>query len=279
MGVRTFACVLAGVCALGVVTAEADARTKMKRANVKLELPKSKPKPQPKFPESEVTLDEVGRAPGLVAYPPKTREKAQPVTVFLHGMCDEPENECPWIAGAATESGWLLCPRAPLRCSGGGSIWPIDDRFPKSVEGSVSRLQTDYPGTVDPDAKRTLVGFSLGAIRAADLVQRKGNGFSSAIFIGAKFELDAERLRKAGVKRVLLAAGDHDMMKWRMVDQAKKLRRGGFPVAFVSLGKVGHWFPSDMRQKMETALDWVHGNDDAFEPERLGELEFVPGEG
>lgn len=275
---RTFACVLVGVCALGVAAEEARARVvpKRERTEIRPVARKRETPPQPRFPASAVRLDEAGNKPGFSAYPPKDTHAARPVTVFLHGMCDEPENECPWIANASTEGGWLLCPRATLRCQGGGSIYPGDERFPKSVKESVERLSTEYPGTVDAKAERTLVGFSLGAIRAAELVQREGSGFQSVIFIGAKFELDATRLRKAGVKRVVLTSGDHDMMKWRMVEQAKKLRRQGFPVAFMSLGKVGHWFPNDMERRMRVALDWVHGDDDAFEPKTLGELEYVP---
>lgn len=277
--VRTFACVLAGVCALGVAAEEARARVSRPKPKRELRIATKHVEPsppKPAFPASGVQLEEEHAKPGFSAFPPKDKATPKPVTVFLHGMCDEPENECPWLASASTDGGWLLCPRATLRCNGGGSIWPGDDRFPKSVEESVERLSFEYPGTVDPDADRTLVGFSLGAIRAAELAQREGSGFQSVIFIGAKFELDAKRLRKAGVKRVLLTSGDHDMMKWRMVEQAKKLRRQGFPVAFMSLGKVGHWFPNDMEQKMKVAFDWVHGNDRAFEPKSLGELEYVP---
>ncbi len=275
--------VLAVVCALGAVgaaelvtTSSVEARQKTRVTEIPPEKPKApKREAKPSFPKSAVELAEGKGKPGLVAFPPKQRTRAQPVTVFLHGMCDEPQNECPWVAGAATDGGWLVCPRATMRCQGGGSIWPFDGRFPKSVEGSVARLSAEYPGTVS-EKDRTLVGFSLGAIRAADLAQQPGNGFESAIFIGAKFELDASRLRKAGVQRVLLTSGERDMMKWRMVAQAKKLRRQGYPVAFMSLGKVGHWFPDDMEARMQTALRWVHGDDDAFEPSAVGELEFVP---
>lgn len=276
--VRTFACVLVGVCAIAVAAEEARAR--VARPKLKSELrvttKKKETPPKPVFPASVVHVEEDRKKPGFSAFPPKDTNTAKPVTVFLHGMCDEPENECPWLASSSTDGGWLLCPRATLRCSGGGSIWPGDDRFAKSVEESVERLSFEYPGTLDPESDRTLVGFSLGAIRAADLAQREGSGFQSVIFIGAKFELDAKRLRKAGVKRVVLTSGDHDMMKWRMVAQAKKLRRQGFPVAFMSLGKVGHWFPNDIEQKMKVAYEWVHGNDSAFEPKTAGELEFVP---
>jgi len=274
--------VLATVCTLVAlstgVTEPVSARETRKPAAVVIkEKAEKKPPAAPKlsFPKNAVELAEEKGAVGLVAHPPKKQDHAQPVTVFLHGMCDEPQNECPWLSDAATERGWLVCPRATLRCEGGGSIWPFDSRFEKSIEGSLSRLSAEYPGTVVTD-KRTLVGFSLGAIRAAALAQQPDNGFSSAILIGAKFSLDAKLLRKAGVKRVLLTSGDRDMMKWRMVEQAKKLRRQKYPVAFMSLGNVGHWFPSDMEDKMAKALAWVHGDDSAFEPKTTGELEFVP---
>ncbi len=90
-------------------------------------------------------------------------------------------------------------PPLARRCvaAGGGSIWPFDGRFPKSVEGSEALLSAEYPGTVSEKHSHPLV-FSLGAIRAADLAQQPGNGFESAISIGAKFELGRLALAQGG---------------------------------------------------------------------------------
>ena len=150
-------------------------------------------------------------APGALVHPPRD-ETERRVTVMLHGMCDEPAYECPHFVGAVTEHSWLVCPRATLRCDGGGSIWPW------------------------------------------------------------------QTLRRAGVERLLLAAGDYDMMKWHMAAEARRLVRQGFPAAFISLGEIGHWFPEDFEERLRRGLRWMNGDDFAFEPSAPGEVVWRPGE-
>ncbi|MCC6214959.1 MAG: hypothetical protein IT376_08830 [Polyangiaceae bacterium] len=211
-----------------------------------------------------IVLDERPEEPGLIAYPPRAGRQ-RGLAVFLHGMCDEPEWECPRVSDGVADHGWLVCPRAPLRCSGGGSIWPGDDRHVAAVDASVSRFDREV-APIDASAPRTLIGFSLGALRAAELVQRRRGGWQSAILIGAKVQLDARRLRAAGLERVVLMAGERDMMKWHMVGQARALARAGFPVAFVSLGPVGHTLPRVLPDAVRRSLLWAGGEDGALTP-------------
>lgn len=223
---------------------------------------------------SPVVLQESPTAPGALVYAPQSAG-ARGVTVMLHGMCDEPENECPYFAGAVTRGSWLLCPRARLRCNGGGSIWSWQ-RFEHTVEASVARVASEHPGAIDIERGRTLVGFSLGAIRGMDLAHRSDGRYSAVVLIGAKVHPDARRLRAAGVERLLLAAGDYDMMKWQMAGEARRLVRQGYPAAFMSLGKVGHWFPRDFQQRLAKGLAWAQGDDAAFVPSAPGEVAFRP---
>ncbi|MBK7578710.1 MAG: hypothetical protein IPI67_00775 [Myxococcales bacterium] len=190
-------------------------------------------------------------------------------------MCDEPEWECPHFASSTTENGFLVCPRANLRCDGGGSIWSFDKRFGAAIEASIARAASEFPEHVAAGGARTLIGFSLGAIRAIDLANTGDGHWRSVIAIGAKVHPRASQLRQAGVQRVVLAAGEHDMMKWYMVGEAKKLARAGFPVAFMSMGKVGHTFPRDLEPRMKRAIAWANGDDSAFVPSEKGELAFT----
>jgi predicted esterase len=194
---------------------------------------------------------------------------------MLHGMCDEPQYECPYFASAVTDGSWLVCPRASLRCDGGGSIWPWQT-FEQDIEASVTRVSASYPGELDTTRGRTLIGFSLGAIRGMDLAHSADGRYPSVVLIGAKIHPNAERLRRAGVERLLLAAGDHDMMKWHMAGEARRLVRQGFPAAFMSLGKIGHWFPKDFPERLARGLAWAHGDDAAFEPTAPGEIAWRP---
>ncbi len=201
-------------------------------------------------------------------------KKPVPVAVMLHGMCDEPQYECPYFVGATQTPRWLLCPRASMRCEGGGSIWSFRD-FQRTVEASVHHAKRLHPHSLD-DSQRILIGFSLGAIRGIDVLHEGAGRYQGGILIGAKFYPSASQLRAAGVKRLVLMSGDYDMMKWHMVQQARKLAYQRYPVAFMSTGKIGHWFPRDFPTHLERAMAWIDGDDAAFRPKRLGELAFVP---
>lgn len=240
------------------------------------EAPPAEPEAPP-LPSGPLYLNDERGTPNVLAYPPRRATPApRAPTVMLHGMCDEPEWECPHFASATNDRGFLICPRANLRCDGGGSIWSGDKRFEASIEASIARVAAEHPAHVDASAGRTLIGFSLGAIRAVELANDGGGKWRSVIAIGAKVHPRADRLRKAGVERIVLAAGDHDMMKWHMVGEAKRLARAGFPVAFMSMGKVGHTFPRDMEARMKRALAWTDGDDAALTPTAAGEMVFVP---
>lgn len=229
---------------------------------------------RPSFPAGPTKLEAPRGDNHVLVYPPRRAEVKRPVTVMLHGMCDEPEYECPHFASATTGRSWLVCPRANLRCEGGGSIWSADKRLGKTIEDGIARVDAEYPGAVDAGRGRTLIGFSLGAIRGMDVAHSGEGKYRSAILIGAKIYPDAKRLRAAGVERLVLAAGEHDMMKWHMVSQTKKLVRQGYPAAFMSLGKIGHAFPRDLPERMERALAWANGDDSAFVPRERGEIAF-----
>jgi predicted esterase len=223
----------------------------------------TRPDPVPAQPE---TLVDAMGAPSAVVYAPaQTKPEARAITVMLHGMCDEPQWECPYFANATTPGGWLVCPRANVRCDGGGSTWSFDGRFSAAVESSVQRVKNEHPEEVDDTQGRTLIGFSLGALRAMDLAHEGGGKYPYVILIGAKVYPNAKKLRAAGVQRIVLAAGEHDMMKAHMLAQAKKLARQGFPAVFMSLGKVGHTFPKDMDARVARATAWLHGDDAALD--------------
>ncbi len=276
--VSAVVCSLSAALALSVASGrvqEAEARSAPPPTTIRRE-PPPKPEPPP-LPNGPIYLNDARGTPNVLAYPARKASAApRPPAVMLHGMCDEPEWECPHFASATTDRGFLVCPRANLRCEGGGSIWSADPRFAASIEASIARVAAEYPAHVDAGGGRTLIGFSLGAIRAVDLANSGGGKWRSVIAIAAKVYPRAEALRRAGVERIVLAAGDHDMMKWHMVGEAKKLARAGFPVAFMSMGKVGHTFPKDMNARMSRAMAWASGDDSAFIPSGAGEMVFTP---
>jgi predicted esterase len=200
-------------------------------------------------------------APALDADDPTTLgrpRRGMPVITMLHGMCDTPENECNAFHPAATSEGFLLCPRANGACGNGGAIWRGSPESKRAlVDDSLGALSTEFGASAVTDHDGTLIGFSQGAFLAVDMIKRSKGPWSSLILIGASIEIDARSLREAGVRRVLLAAGDYDGARPAMQRATASLVQAGFDAKFTSLGPVGHQFAFDMNAWMKEALAWV----------------------
>jgi predicted esterase len=191
-----------------------------------------------------------------LVFPPSDSSAPRPLVLMLHGMCDAPQNECGYFHQGARDAGYLVCPRANIACGGGGFQWAAD---PKVLDPLLASSIDAVRNAVDLDEKgdNVLVGFSQGAFRGVDAATRSGVHFSGLVLIAASITPDVARLKAAGVRRVWLTAGDFDGSKNAMIRATKLLVAGGIEAKFVSLGRVGHTFPSDMAARMETAISWV----------------------
>lgn len=194
-------------------------------------------------------------------YPPRDPvADARPVTVMLHGMCGHPQSACAPFVDVSTTRGWLVCPRGEDPC-GGGTRWRLrgpDDA--QLVEASVRATAREHAGHVDASAPRVLVGFSLGGIAAVQIAQGSSNVYEGLVVIASQVHPDAGLLEKAGVRRVVLAAGDLDMTRAPLQEDARKLAAHGMPTRFVSLGHFGHGYPADMEERMREPMEWVAGS-------------------
>jgi predicted esterase len=194
-------------------------------------------------------------------YPPaKQSDAAQPVTVLLHGMCGHPQNACAPFADVSTSRGWLVCPQGEDEC-GGGASWrlngPSDSQL---IDASVRAVAQDHRGEVDTTSPRILVGFSLGGIAAMQIAQKAASGtYSGLVIIASQVQPNAALLKKEGIQRVVFAAGDYDMTSAPLQRDARILSQQGVPTRFVSLGKFGHGYPSDMQERMREPMQWVAG--------------------
>jgi predicted esterase len=197
-----------------------------------------------------------------VFYPPQSDlGLPRPVTVLLHGLCGDPRRACAPFIDASTARGWLVCPRGEDSC-GGGSRWrlrPADDT--RRVEESVRALAHERRGEIDLSSPRVLVGFSLGGIAAVRIAQsaQPPGLYSGLVVIASQVHPEAELLKEAGVKRVVLAAGDLDMTSKPLQEDARLLDHAGLPTRFVSLGRFGHGYPADMDARMREPMAWVAG--------------------
>jgi predicted esterase len=134
-------------------------------------------------------------------------------------------------------------------------MWSWQGKY-ETVNAAVDQMRRHGANGIETD-RGILIGFSLGALAAMDIAHRGDGPWDKLILIGAKVYPNATLLKRAGVRRVLLASGDRDMMRWHMTEQARRLDRQGVPSTFMSLGDVGHWFAPDMDTWMTGALQWV----------------------
>lgn len=196
-----------------------------------------------------------------VAYAPKDSETPRPAIVFLHGMWASPEDSCGAFESAATPFGFLVCPRgnAPL---GEGKMWAGTYReAARSIHAALDASEALAPGKLERRQGGTLLGFSNGAYFAAEVACAEPGRWSGLVLMSMKLDLDPKRLVSAGVKRVVLAAGDRDGARISMERLARTLDGAGVEARYASLGDVGHAFPADMDARMCSAIAWVRGSD------------------
>jgi predicted esterase len=201
------------------------------------------------------------QGPWGVAYAPKDATAARPPIVYLHGMWASPEDSCAYFERASTPFGFLVCPRgnAPL---GEGRMWAGNyASVAPSVHAAVRAAETLAPGKLDRGGEGTLVGYSNGAYFAAVIAESEPGKWTGLVLLSMRLELDAKRLRAAGVKRVVLAAGERDGARASMQALARTTDLAGLPTRFMSLGATGHEFPSDMAARMCVAVAWVRAAD------------------
>ncbi len=202
-----------------------------------------------------IELPESESEPGVLVYPAKS-PGAHGVTVVLHGMCSEPLRACRHFEEQVTQTEHLVCPRASRRCDGGGSSFP-QAGFEAQVERAVGRAEALLAERVDPASGRTLIGYSLGAFRALALAEHGGGRYPRVMLIGAKILPNPQLLRANGVQRLLLSAGEWDMMHGHMRRETRRLERSGFDARFLGLGPVGHLFTPSFAQYLPEALRWL----------------------
>jgi predicted esterase len=202
-----------------------------------------------------------------VALPPADTRSARPAIVYLHGMWASPEDSCGTFEHAATPFGFLVCPRgnAPL---GDGRMWTgTYATVAPSVHAALDAAGALSPGKLDRSGGGTLMGYSNGAYFAAEVAQSEPGRWTGLVLLSMHLELDVARLRAAGIRRIVLGAGDKDGARDAMKALAARTDAAGLPTRFVSLGPVGHDLPlpapPDMDARMCDAIAWVREADPA----------------
>jgi predicted esterase len=211
------------------------------------------PTPTPPSRRTQIAVPENNP---LELYPPRSPAPA-PLIVALHGKDMDPIDLCEAWKDEGRREAWLACPAG--NAPGGASFdWsgPTEERI-AALDAQLGSIDGVYGSLVDHARGDILVGFSRGAFLARDLVYARPGRFRGLILLGAAATLDPARLRAAGIRRVVLAAGDRDGARRTMVHTADKLAAHGLPARFIGLGNIAHALPPDLGRVMREALAWV----------------------
>lgn len=182
-----------------------------------------------------------------------------PSFLFLHGMCSIPTRPCRYWDEAGRDGAFLVCPVGNGQC-GGLADWAGDGEAKAThLDAARHALRAHFGDAVRAEGEDVLVGFSRGAFVARDVVYARPGVWRGVVLIGARLQPDAARFLAAGVRRVVLAAGDYDEAAPTMKRAAGQLTAAGLPARWVSLGRIGHLLPPDVGTRMARELAWVRG--------------------
>jgi predicted esterase len=191
-----------------------------------------------------------------MARPPDAPEGPRPVVMYLHGMWASPEDSCPPIEAAAAPRGFFVCPRGNAPLGAGNTFTGSYATIRPRLDAARAAAEQLAPGRVARNGG-VLMGFSSGAYFAVQTALGEPGRWRGLVLMAMDLQLDAAALRRAGIERVVLAAGDLDGARATMKSQADALAAAGLEARFVSLGPVGHHFAVDMADRMTDALAWV----------------------
>lgn len=185
----------------------------------------------------------------------------KPVVVVLHGNFDRPEWECAVWGPVAAPYGWVLCPRGLARKDIDKSLdrWTYGSRqrTMREIDAALNALEARYPGRVTREGM-VLVGFSLGAIMAPDIVVEAPGRFRYLFLVegglGKLQKRSAAALRKAGVRGVgfAMSAAGRRKRAARWVD---RYRGEGLRAELVDMEGAGHGYSDDFAQRCRPAFE------------------------
>jgi predicted esterase len=221
--------------------------------------PSSPPPLLPMLPTQRVTVaDELGRS--IEVYPPLGGGPSAPLVVFLHATCMDPGPVCDLVGRSGREGTFLVCPSGNATCSGAPDWHGPAEAKSAFLSRALEKVDQRFGKYVTHDD--TLIGWSRGAFAArdilyADVARGAAPRFTSLVLIAADVTPDPVKLRKAGIRRVLLTAGDQDGSRATMKRAAEKLAAAGIPARYSSLGPIGHWLPDDLDRRLAPGIAWV----------------------
>lgn len=216
--------------------------------------------------EPVVDLDVPGFRPATVVVPVGA-ERSKPVVVAVHGNFDRPEWQCGVWQSIVQSRGFVLCPRGVPRRDA-PAAW---DRWEYSsakamkgeIEAAVSALRNRF-GEFVADDPLVFIGFSLGAIYGASLVQADPGRYARVVFIEGGVSVwtphTAKKFVQGGGQRLILACGQADCLG-KVKRLGPSLDRAGLPTRVGGSAKAGHSYDGDVANVVRENWDWFTEGD------------------
>jgi predicted esterase len=151
-----------------------------------------------------------------------------------------------------------VCPAGNARCGAYDDWKGTGEEKAVVIDEAIAAVDRAFgPSLVTHDGGDVLIGFSRGAFVARDVAYARRGRFRGLVLLGASMTPDAARLKAAGVRRVVMAAGDYDGARPTMQRAARALDEAGLPTRYVSLGRIGHQLPHDLGDILRGAIAWI----------------------
>jgi predicted esterase len=191
---------------------------------------------------------------------PKSARAPQRLLANLHGTCNPPGYACGLWVHTASTFGWLVCPEGNARCGPAMFDAPTwDESFAQmdaDLERAVAKIEELHPGEISREGA-ILTGFSKGAYAAAWIVQAHPGRWPYLILTEADVTLDAQSLRKCGVRAVALIAGERGSQLPGERKTANQLAAQGYPAKLWVMPQAGHHYSANIEEIMREAIEYV----------------------
>jgi len=180
-----------------------------------------------------------------------------PLIIALHGYGSNAQDMADtWREAAAKIGAVLIAPQA-LERAGSGFSWGVVEQGEFLVLHAIEKARAE--NNIDP--KRIVVtGFSQGGAMTYTLAIRHSELFAGAIPVAGYYEHPVDPIPAqptAKMPRFVIMVGEKDEPVAVNREAAKRLEAIGAPVQLRIYPNLGHRFPPDRQNEMDSALKFV----------------------
>jgi pimeloyl-ACP methyl ester carboxylesterase len=212
--------------------------------------------PQPFDEWLAVKTDELSSSVRIVM--PRGTEAHAPPIIMLGGVCAHAGWVCRTAFENAGDGHAFLCPQPSGLCSDGTPTWTsVGVAALDLIDASVTAARTAHPEALRIE-HAILAGFSMGAAIVANYAMSRP-GYHRLLLSSSDVRLDAARLRKHGIERVLLTANPPDGTRSAMERSAQQLQSEGLAARFMATAGDDHGFEPSPQWWAE-ALAWLEAD-------------------